>query len=173
MDIIRALNDDQVFRPFFKGRSWDAWRVFLAALFALPMTAEQLAIYRERTGRDTPPAEPVQEAVLICGRRSGKSFVLATIAVFLACFKDWRPFLQAGERATVMVIAADRRQARTVMRYIIGLLRGVPMLRPLIVNQLQEEASSGGGVLAPEPPNTRLPTVSSARLTRPEIGAFT
>jgi hypothetical protein len=34
------------------------------------------------------------------GRRSscGKSFVLALIAVFLASFRDWRPFLGPGEK---------------------------------------------------------------------------
>jgi hypothetical protein len=80
--------------------------VFLAALFALPMTAEQLAIYQPHTGRSVPPSEPSSESWLICGRRSGKSYILATIAVFLACFKDWRPFLGPGERATIMVIAA-------------------------------------------------------------------
>jgi len=40
----------------------------------------------------------------------------------LACFIDWRPFLAPGERATIMVIAADRKQARVIMRYVLGLL---------------------------------------------------
>ena len=50
---------------------------------------------------------------------------MALIAVFLACFRDWRPFLGPGEVGTVMVVAADRRQARTIMRYAIGLLKAV------------------------------------------------
>ena len=66
------------------------------------------------------------------GRRGGKSFILALVAVFLACFHDWRPYLGPGERATVMIIAADRRQARTIMRYVKGLLKAIPMLRQLI-----------------------------------------
>jgi hypothetical protein len=40
----RALDDEKVFAPFFRGESWGAWRVFLAALFALPLAAEQLAL---------------------------------------------------------------------------------------------------------------------------------
>ena len=36
-------------------QSWQAWLAFLAALFALPMDAEQLAIYRDCTGRKEPP----------------------------------------------------------------------------------------------------------------------
>ena len=54
------------------------------------------------------------------GRRGGKSFILATIAVFLACFKDWRSYLGPGERATIMIIARDRRQARVIKRFVSG-----------------------------------------------------
>jgi phage terminase large subunit-like protein len=49
--------------------------------------------------QDTPTA-PSHEAWLCIGRRGGKSFILATIAVFLACFKDWRPFLGPGIEST-------------------------------------------------------------------------
>jgi hypothetical protein len=68
--------------------------IFLAALFAVPvpMTDEQLALYGKHTGRNLPPSNPLDEAWLVCGRRRNRSFILAVIAVFLACFKDWRPF---------------------------------------------------------------------------------
>src|SRR5262249_45725122 len=79
-----------------------------------------------------------REAWLVCGRRAGKSFILATIAVFLAAFRDWRPYLGPGEIATVMIVAADRRQARVTMRYCLGLLRAVPMLKQLIEAQTAE-----------------------------------
>jgi hypothetical protein len=74
----------------------------------------------------------------VCGRRSGKSYTLALIAVFLSCFRDWRPFLGPGECATVMIIAADRRQARTIVRYVKGLLKSVPMLAATIESETQE-----------------------------------
>jgi hypothetical protein len=138
VNIIDAIDDPQVFAKHFRGGTWDAWRAFLCALFALPVTPEQLAIYQKHTGRSAPPAQPLHEGWLICGRRSGKSFVLACIAIFLACFKDWRAFLGPGELGTVMIIAADRRQARVCMRYCIGLLRAVPMLKQLIEGQTAE-----------------------------------
>ena len=141
MHILHALSDEQVFAPFFRGESWSAWRVFLAALFALPMTSEQTTIYKQHTGRSTPPARQAHEAWLVCGRRSGKSLVLAAVAVFLACFKDWRPHLGPGETGTIMVIAADRKQARTIMRYCLGLLRNVPMLAQQIEGETQESIS--------------------------------
>src|ERR1700738_52568 len=132
MNILDLINDPQVFAPFFKGATWKAWRVFLAALFALPMSSEQLAVYTKHTGRSTPPTNALHEAWLCCGRRGGKSFVLATIAVFLAAFKDWRPYLGPGEAGTVMIVAADRRQTRVIMRYCLGLLEAVPMLKQQI-----------------------------------------
>jgi tRNA threonylcarbamoyladenosine modification (KEOPS) complex Pcc1 subunit len=48
---------------------------------------------------------------------------LATIAVFPAAFKDWRRYLAPGEVGVIMIIAADRRQARVIMRYCTGLLK--------------------------------------------------
>ena len=63
MNILHALDDPKVFGPFFKGDTWAAWRVFLAALFALPMTAEQIAIYRQHTGRTAPPSAAIARSV--------------------------------------------------------------------------------------------------------------
>jgi hypothetical protein len=138
MNILDALDDPNVFGGFFRAGIWDAWRVFLAAPFGLPITGDQLATYRRFTGRSTPPTAPLHEAWLVCGRRGGKSFVLATIAVFLAAFKDWRRYLAPGEVGVIMIIAADRRQARVIMRYCIGLLKGVPMLSKLICAETRE-----------------------------------
>jgi hypothetical protein len=138
MNILQAISDPKVFAPFFKGDTWNAWLTFLCALFALPMTDEQIALYSRHTGRTSPPAQPSHESWLVCGRRSGKSFVLAVVAIFLAAFRDWRPFLGPGEVGTIMVVAADRRQARVIMRYCLGLLRSVPMLAQLIESETRE-----------------------------------
>lgn len=135
MTILDAVEDPQLFAPWFARGDWSAWTAFLAALFALPMTPAQLTTYRACTGRKSPSAEPFTEAALVVGRRGGKSFILGVLAVFAACFRDFRPFLQPGERATVVVVAADRRQARTILRYVVALLEGVPMLRALIERQ--------------------------------------
>src|SRR6478672_9833670 len=69
-----AMADANLFAPWFRDpASWSAWRAFIAALFALPMTPEQLAIYQQCTNRAAPPGSPFSEAWLICGRRAGKS----------------------------------------------------------------------------------------------------
>lgn len=140
MNILQACDDPNLFKPWFRTGTWGAWRVFLAALFGLPMTPEQLAIYRKHTGREDGPTQAVSEAWLPTGRRGGKSFILALIAVYLACFRDYRPYLQPGERGTVIIIAADRRQARTIFRYIRGILTNVPMLKRMIQGKPRADA---------------------------------
>jgi hypothetical protein len=148
VSILKAIADEQLFAPWFKDRAtWQSWLVFLAALHALPMTPDQLDVYRRCTGRTTPPTEPVNEAWLICGRRAGKSFILALCAVFSACFRDWGSYLAPGERATIMVIASDRRQARTIIRYIRALLTKVPMLAKLIERETQDSFDLSNSVM--------------------------
>jgi len=139
MTLLEAMRDPNLFARWFRDpETWATWRAFISSLFALPMTGVQLANYQQCTARTHPPAAPVTEAWLVCGRRSGKSFVLALIAVFLACFHGWRRHLAPGERGTVMIVAADRKQARVILRYIRGLLTGVPMLARLIERETAE-----------------------------------
>jgi hypothetical protein len=139
MTLLEAMDHPNLFAPWFKNpKHWTAWRSFIAALFALPLNAAQLAIFKECTQRTIAPTVPVKEAWMVIGRRGGKSFALALIATYLACFFDYRQFLAPGERGTVMVIAADRRQARTILRYVRGLLHGVKMLKAMIQRETAE-----------------------------------
>jgi hypothetical protein len=144
--LLDLMADRKVFGPWFRRGDWSAWGAFLAALFALPMSEAQATAYRACTGRSEVPVAPFSEAWLVVGRRGGKSFILALVAVFLATFKDWRPYLAPGERATIMVIAADRRQARVIMRYVKALLAGVPMLKRLIERQAVESVDLANAI---------------------------
>ena len=133
MTLLEAMRDPNLFARWFRDpETWSAWTAFIAALFALPMSHAQLQTYRQCTGRTTPPAAPVSEGWLVCGRRAGKSFILALIAVFLAAFHDYRRYLAPGERATILVLATNIKQARTIFRYIRALLTRVPMLARMI-----------------------------------------
>jgi hypothetical protein len=136
MNLLEACDDPNLFRQWFRGReTWKAWFAFIGALFALELTADQAAIYRACTGRDALPTLPAEEAWLACGRRGGKSFIMALIAVYLACFREYREHLAPGERATVMVIAADRRQARVIIRYIAAMLTRIPILKQMVTRE--------------------------------------
>jgi hypothetical protein len=131
----------------FAGVTWQRWRVFLRALFGLPMTETEAEVFRHHTGRQTVPTAPFGEAALICGRRGGKSRILALIATHLATALDYSPFLAPGEAPTIAVIAADRKQARVILGYVVGLLRGVALLAPMIESELVESVTLKNGVV--------------------------
>jgi hypothetical protein len=63
---------------------------------------------------------------------------MALLAVYLAVFRDWQQHLQPGESATILLLAADRRKARVVFRYIRALLTKCPLLADMV----QKERSS-------------------------------
>jgi hypothetical protein len=138
LNIVEAMDDPALFGPWFHDPSWRPWRAFLAAMFGLPMDDEALALYRACTGRTDAPNGPFTEADLIVGRRGGKSRILALLGTFLATCRDYSPFLAPGEQATVAIIAADRKQARVILRYITGMLRAVGMLAGLIDDERAE-----------------------------------
>lgn len=136
MTIIDAIHDPNLFRPLFKHLdTWRAWFVVLKALFLIPMTEEERLLFTALTGRTTAPTEQIQECWLVVGRRGGKSFIVALIAVYLACFRDYATCLGPGERGVIMIIATDRKQARVIMRYVTALLRSVAMLEMMILRQ--------------------------------------
>lgn len=135
-NISDAVLNPELFAPHFDpAGSWRSWYIFLKALFGLALSPEELPFFVECTQRAAAPTARAREAWLVVGRRGGKSFVLALIAVFLACFVRWEFKLAPGEVATIMVIAADRRQARVIFSYCSGLINATPVLKKLIVRE--------------------------------------
>ncbi len=138
MNIIQAVDDPRFFKGLFKDPStWASWKVFLKALFGIPIEDKKgRRMFRRCTGRKIPPRKQARECYVIAGRRSGKSFISAIIAVFLACFFDWTPFLAPGERGSIFIIATDKEQARIIKRYIDGILSSTPYLAKTIEKSL-------------------------------------
>lgn len=134
MKILDVLDDPDLLGPHFRGASWAAWRSFLATLFA-QLDEQTSPTFYAATGRQNLPAAPFNEAALIVGRRGGKSRILALIAVYLACFRSYDEYLAPGEVATIAVLAANRSQARSIFRYVSGLLKAVPLLAPLVADE--------------------------------------
>jgi hypothetical protein len=136
--IIDACNDPELFGPWFKDKkTWSAWFCFLKVMFGLPLDAAELVIFQQCTGRSVPALSGYLECCLVIGRRGGKSLVLGLIAAFLACFFDWTPYLTGGERGTIVIIAADRRQAAVIFKYLRGML-GIPLLAGMITRETSD-----------------------------------
>jgi hypothetical protein len=136
--ILAVMEDPGLFGRWFAGSSWDTWKATLAACFGLPMTVGQLEIFRTVTGRITAPTAAAREFWAVVGRRGGKSLIVALIAVYISTFIDYTSLLAPGERAVLLIVAADRAQAKVVFNYVRGLLRHVPLLERLVESETSE-----------------------------------
>jgi hypothetical protein len=116
------------------GPTWESWRSFWRAVFALPMSDDDLERYRRHTGRQDLPTEPALEVWDLVGRRGGKSRNKGVAAGWLAIRRDYRPLLAPGERAVIPVIAADRKQARQILNYLKGFVQ-LPQIEPYLVRK--------------------------------------
>jgi hypothetical protein len=67
--------------------------------------------------------------------------------VFVASFINWRPRLQSGERATILLLAVDKSQATVAFRYIRAAFREIPMLSRLVVNERSDSLELSNGTV--------------------------
>jgi hypothetical protein len=118
--------------PYFRGDSWNRWRSIIKATFAEPMTAEEIADFKEVAGGREPPKRRVSEAVYAVGRGGGKDAIASLIATSIAVNFDGKNKLRPGEKAHIVCIAVDRDQAGVVANYIKGYFEEVAALAALI-----------------------------------------
>lgn len=137
MNITQTMTDPHLFGPVFGGDSHASWRALLSGFYGLPMDDAAQDAFKSLTQRHSAPTESHNELWLAVGRRGGKSHAAALMAVFEAAFRDHRDKLAPGEVATVMLLAADRQQARTLLRYVRGLFE-VPMLAKLVKRETSD-----------------------------------
>ena len=129
----RALADPNLFARHFRNKSWAGWKTFLAALFAEAPGPGGLEVYRAQDRADGVAYRAVHRGCGDCrpaGRQEPDPGVdrrlFGRLSRLHALSGPWR----GGD---VGVLAVDKGQARAIFRFVIGLLRAVPMLEPLIV----------------------------------------
>ncbi len=118
----------------------ETWAAHLALLKVLEGDAEALSPWERElvfdcTGRDAFP--PAREALLLCGRRAGKSRLAAALAVGLAVLRVW-PHLARGEVGRVLLLSASRTQAKALRDYVQGVVDASPLIRA----QVRRETAS-------------------------------
>lgn len=139
ISIVSAIEDDKLFGKFLgEQESWANWKVALKAIFALPMDEKERRAFRKFTGRKKAPESQFKEFFAIVGRRGGKSSIMAVVVCYLALFFDWTQHLSLGETGWIMVIAADRNQARVILNYIRAILQ-LPMFKKQVKKDLSWE----------------------------------
>jgi hypothetical protein len=67
MNIIEAIDDPNLLGASVRDpESWKPWKGLLAAAFGLPLSSDELALYRQSTARRVPPGAPaVPKAVAL------------------------------------------------------------------------------------------------------------
>ena len=121
----------------FAAPSFAAWRTVAKVLDGLPLEPEEFALFRLITGRSAPPTVPYAEAYLIKPRRAGGTLFAAAVGLH-AALGDYRAKLGPGEVATVAMIASDRKQARQLKNYVVGLIGDSPVIAAEVVNETAE-----------------------------------
>ena len=143
-----ACCDPNLFGPWFTGPSWANWRVVDKALFGLPLTADELSIFHQLTGREQAPTERAGEAWIIAGRRAGKDVKAASSITYLATIGaeayGWRKYLTRGERGVVQLLAVDRDQARVCFDYTCAFFEQ-PLLASLVTRITADEIQLSNG----------------------------
>lgn len=95
------------------------------------MTSKELQTFQRFTGRTAAPTAQFTESFIVVGRRAGKSRISVTIGAYVAAFRDYSSVLSPGETAVVMLLAADRRQARVLVNYLGAFFTEIPILAAL------------------------------------------
>jgi hypothetical protein len=144
LTVSAAIDDPHLLGAGFRGASWATWRAVLRASEGLPLSLEQLELFRQVADRD-PPGKRVRELWAIAGRRSGKDSVASAIAAVVA-MGDHRAHLRPGERASVLCLAVDRQQAKIVNRYIRGYFNNNPLLQSLVTKETDDGLELNNGV---------------------------
>lgn len=114
------------------GESWASWRMVAKILDGRALDEKEMVLYTELTGRSVVPKDP-RTLWAIVGRRGGKSRFASTVAIHAAT--RLYPKLAAGEKARVLLLAANREQAEGLFDFIDGAFTNDPDLSRLVVNK--------------------------------------
>jgi hypothetical protein len=148
IDILRAIDDANLFRPYLAGDpegsldSWQQWLAFLRCLYGLPIEPDDHDLIRTCTGRD--PARfrmdgvGFDECLLLCGRRSGKSKLIALVGAFEALFSGRESKLSPGEVGLVAVLSPTKSQSGVIHSYMRGVFDS-----PLLSREVTAEKQDG------------------------------
>jgi len=155
MNIIDAIRDKRLFRPFLASkngslRSWKNWLVALRLLYGLPVKEKHSELVLQCTGRELSSfkADGVgfKEAHFTIGRRSGKTRVAATIGGFSACLEGLEENLAAGEEGIVSCCAPTKRQGLVLIKYLKAIFQTSLMLENEVIRDTLTSFTLSNGV---------------------------
>lgn len=146
-DIDTAIGDPRLLGAALGDlKTWAGWRVILRAAFGLPLTPDQLVIFKDLAGGREPPKARVAELWIVAGRRGGKSRMAAAISVYLAAFAEEANQLAVGETGHILVLAPSKDQAGLVKGYAAGHFAASPILEQEVESESASEIRLRGNI---------------------------
>ena len=128
--------------PEFDAPSWAGWASVEDAILGEPPDDPELVA--RLTGGRPLPSSPVSEAWVVAGRGAGKSRWAARLACLFAAGRTYSR-RAPGERIYCGIFAPDRKQAIVTFRYVLGLLKAVPVIERTIERELRESVELDNG----------------------------
>ncbi len=152
MNIIRTTKDKKLFRPYLeldgKLASWNNWFVCLCCLYGIKIPKKYAPLVMQCTGRsiESMPIAGFKTALLLVGRRGGKSKISGLVAAFESCLSGREKFLSVGEKGLVTVVSPSRFQSGIIKSYIRAALSS-PMLDQEVVKREGDGYLLSNGIL--------------------------
>ncbi len=150
MNILQAIHDPNLFRGYVTGDgdlgSWQNWLTFLRVLYGLPTAEAEQDIIQQSTGRTTFPPGGYSECLLLTGRRSGKSKVIALVGAAEAVLSGREKKVSAGEIPMVAILSPTKNQSRIIHSYLRGVFDSTAILQNEVVEEGRESFKLRNGV---------------------------
>lgn len=153
MNIIDAIKDEHLFRPFLADRdlgisTWNGWMAVLRCMYGMPVPESRHGYIQQVTGRpyDSMPETGFSTLLALTGRRCGKSRIASVLATYEAVLSGRHERLASGERGMVLVISPSKDQSRVVKDYIVGLFNKSPLLKGQIAAETKSSITLQSGV---------------------------
>src|SRR6266581_7040588 len=126
--LAEAMRDPNLLGGPFSALSFWPWMCVAKLISGEELDEREADLFRTCTGRSTLPTAPVTRLIMLSGRRAGKDRFMSAVAIHRAALSgSWRAVMSAGEQASVILLGADKKQARILRRYCAGLLQ-TPLL---------------------------------------------
>lgn len=153
MNIVQAIQDPNLFRPYLEGRnpdlsSWHNWLVCLRVVYGLPVRrTRDLELVRQCTGRDPAqlPKDGFSTVLLLVGRRGGKSRIAGLLGAYESSLSGREQLLSPGEIPMVAITSPTREQSTIIKSYCRAAL-GSPMLEAEVANEGKQGFELNNGV---------------------------
>lgn len=124
-----------------------AQETLLRAIYGLPLDADQLAIYKQLTNLDTPPARRQQDVTVVCGRRSGKTGRIGVnIGLYEALLGGHERHLGKAERGHVVIIAQSLKAVNETMALAKSKVSRSPDLAAEVLSERADELAFRNGM---------------------------